>query len=68
MYVLMNGSQEISQPMTKEGAIKRKKEVSMIYPHAEIKRTEKQAKNAVKIDSPAEVVEDVGCSGGGCAL
>ena len=66
--IIMNGETILSKVMTKADAIKRCEELKMIYPNAEVIETAQAVIEEKQYDITPEVVEDVGCTGGGCTL
>lgn len=66
--IIMSGETILSKVMSKADAIKRCEELRMIYPKAEVVETAQAVIEEKKHDITPEVVEDVGCTGGGCTL
>lgn len=66
--IIMNGDVILSKVMTKADAIKRCEELKMIYPNAVVVETAQAVIEEKQYDITPEVVEDVGCAGGGCTL
>ena len=67
-YILKNGDIEISPPMSESEAVERLDKIKMIYPNAVMVSTSEEVVSRKINESPAEIVDDVGCAGGGCAL
>lgn len=69
-YVLMNGETQVSAPMSEQEARSKAEDLKKmgIYPNVEVVPTDQEKIVRPKIDVEPEVVEDVGCVGGGCTL
>lgn len=69
-YIVMNGNMKMSSPMSKEEVEKKVNEfkATNLYPNAYYVETDEEVKEKIVLTAPVENVEDVGCSGGACAL
>lgn len=67
--IIMNGDVILSKVMTKDEALKRCEELKKaIYPNAVVVEIAQAVIKEKQYDITPEIVEDVGCAGGGCAL
>lgn len=66
--VIMNKETPLSLVMSMAEAENMLAQIKAIYPNACLKETDQEVKKKFEYKGVAEVIEDVGCAGGACAL